>query len=184
MGSLGSWQLYPTMHLLVLFKIICLVILWHIARTKIWRFSIEQPAVAACAVLAKALWFSAFWTPLILELSFAKNNRFLQFCCKILSLRFALFFCKIFWTEKQKPKPLLHWMYEFLENLRLDTPYFGHPSYWRHFICKQRFAAFHPDIFQGLVEDHCNSLAIKLQKQCKANNDEALWEKLQCRNQG
>ena len=51
MGSLGSWQLYPTMHLLVLFKIICLVILWHIARTKIWRFSIEQPAVAACAVL-------------------------------------------------------------------------------------------------------------------------------------
>ena len=191
MGSLGSWQLYPTMHLLVLFKIICLVILWHIARTKIWRFSIEQPAVAACAVLVILCILDTphfgdlhFHT---CELSFVKKNRFLQFCCKILSLRFTLFFCKIFWTEKQKPKPLLHWMYEFLENLRLDTPYFGHPSYWRHFICKQRFAAFHPDIFQGLVEeseDHCYSLAIELQKQCKANNDEALWEKLQCRNQG
>ena len=46
---------------------------------------------------------SSSW-PKTHELSFLKNNRFTQFGCEILTLRFTFFFRNIFWTEKQNPE--------------------------------------------------------------------------------
>ena len=138
MGSLGSWQLYPTMHLLVLFKIICLVILWHIARTKIWRFSIEQPAVAACAVLVILCILDtphfehpSFWRPSFPHL-------WVVFCKKkqILAVLLQNFVAEIYALFLQN---ILNWKAETETSFALNVwifgePPFGHPLFWTPLI--------------------------------------------------